>query len=79
MKNLVFWDIKTEPVHHRRHVTSPLQSTAVTMMNAVLCDVMACSSYKNQRFGETCRLDNHCCIYEHRSSSDVRGLSSEAP
>jgi hypothetical protein len=28
MKNAVFWDIKTQFVLHRRHITSPLQSTA---------------------------------------------------
>jgi hypothetical protein len=28
MKNAVFWDIKTQFVPHRRHVTSPLQSPA---------------------------------------------------
>jgi hypothetical protein len=26
MKNAVFWDIKTQFVLHRRHITSPLQS-----------------------------------------------------
>jgi hypothetical protein len=28
MKNVVFWDIKTQFVPHRRHIMSPLQSTA---------------------------------------------------
>jgi hypothetical protein len=28
MKNVVFWDIKPQFVLHRRHITSPLQSTA---------------------------------------------------
>jgi hypothetical protein len=28
MKNVVFWDIKTQLVPHRRHITSPLQSPA---------------------------------------------------
>jgi hypothetical protein len=28
MKNVVFWDIKTQFVPHRRHITSPLQSLA---------------------------------------------------
>jgi hypothetical protein len=28
MKNVIFWDIKTQFVLHRGHVTSPLQSTA---------------------------------------------------
>jgi hypothetical protein len=28
MKNAVFWDIKTQFVPHRRHITSPLQSPA---------------------------------------------------
>jgi hypothetical protein len=26
MKNVVFWDIRTQFVTHRRHITSPLQS-----------------------------------------------------
>jgi hypothetical protein len=29
MKNVVFWDIKTQVVLHRRHITSPIQSSAV--------------------------------------------------
>jgi hypothetical protein len=28
MKSVVFWDIKTQFVPHRRHITSPLQSSA---------------------------------------------------
>jgi hypothetical protein len=28
MKNVVFWDIETQFVLHRRHITSPLQSPA---------------------------------------------------
>jgi hypothetical protein len=28
IKNAVFWDIRTQFVLHRRHITSPLQSTA---------------------------------------------------
>jgi hypothetical protein len=28
MKNVVFWDIKTQFVLHRRHITSSLQSAA---------------------------------------------------
>jgi hypothetical protein len=28
MKNVVFWDIKTQFVSHRKHITSPLQSPA---------------------------------------------------
>jgi hypothetical protein len=28
MNNVVFWDIKTQFVLHRRHITSPLQSSA---------------------------------------------------
>jgi hypothetical protein len=51
MKNVVFWDIKSQFVLHRRHTTSPLQSpasqcyvrfevfTAVTMKNAVFWDI----------------------------------------
>jgi hypothetical protein len=47
MKNVVFWDIKTQFVPHRRHITSQVQSpasycyerfevfTAVTMKNVV--------------------------------------------
>jgi hypothetical protein len=51
MKNVVFLDIKTQFVLHRRHITSPLQSpasycyirfdvfTAVTMKNVVFWDI----------------------------------------
>jgi hypothetical protein len=51
MKNVVFWDIKTQFVLHRRHITSALQSpasqyyvrsevfTAVTMKNVVFWDI----------------------------------------
>jgi hypothetical protein len=51
MKYAVFWDIKTQFVPHRRHITSPLQSpagqcyvrfaafTAVNMKNAVFWDI----------------------------------------
>jgi hypothetical protein len=51
MKNAVFWRIKTKFVLHRRHITSPLQSSAckcyvrfevftvVTMKNAVFWDI----------------------------------------
>jgi hypothetical protein len=28
MKNVVFWDIETQFVPHKRHITSPLQSPA---------------------------------------------------
>jgi hypothetical protein len=46
MKNVVFWDIKTQFVLHRGHITSPLKSyarfevfTAVTMKNVVFWDI----------------------------------------
>jgi hypothetical protein len=51
MKKAVFWDIKTQIVPHRIHITSPLQCpasycyvrfevfTAVTMKNAVFWDI----------------------------------------
>jgi hypothetical protein len=51
MKNGVFWDIKTQFVLHRRHITSPLQSPAsscyvrfevfkaVTMKNGIFWDI----------------------------------------
>jgi hypothetical protein len=51
MKNVVFWDIETQFVLHRRHITSPLQSpagycyvrfevfTAVTVKNVVFWDI----------------------------------------
>jgi hypothetical protein len=51
MKNVVFWDINTQFVLHRSHITSPLQSsasycyvrfevfTAVTMKNVVFWDI----------------------------------------
>jgi hypothetical protein len=51
LKNAVFWDIRTQPVSHRRRITSPLQSLAgryyvrfevlraVTMKNVVFWDI----------------------------------------
>jgi hypothetical protein len=51
MNNAVFWDIKTQIVPHRRHIPSPLQSSAglfyvifevfttVTMKNVVFWDI----------------------------------------
>jgi hypothetical protein len=51
MKNIVFWDKKPQFVLHRRHITSPLQSTAgycyvrfevftaVAMKNVVFWDI----------------------------------------
>jgi hypothetical protein len=65
MKNGVFWDIKTQFVLHRRHITSPIQSpvgychvrfevfTAMTMKNAVVWDVTPCRSSKKRHFGGT--------------------------
>jgi hypothetical protein len=65
MKNAVFWDIRTQFVLHRRHITSPLQSpagqcyvrfevfTAVTMKNAVFWGVTQFGSCKNRSFGGT--------------------------
>jgi hypothetical protein len=65
MKNVLFWDIKTQYVLRRRHITSPLQNsarkyyvrfevfTAVTMKNAVFWDVTQCGSCKNRSFGGT--------------------------
>jgi hypothetical protein len=56
MKNAVFWDIKSQFVSLRRHITYPLQSpawycyvrfeafTAVTMKNAVFWNVTPCGS-----------------------------------
>jgi hypothetical protein len=51
MKNAVFWDIRTQFIPHRKHITSPLQSLAgyyfvifgvfpaVIMKNALLWDI----------------------------------------
>jgi hypothetical protein len=59
MKNAVFWDIQTQFITHRRHITSALQSlasyryiwfevfTAVNMKNAVFWDLRPCGSCKN--------------------------------
>jgi hypothetical protein len=68
MKNVVFWDIETQFVLHRGHITSPLQSpasqccrrlevfTAEAKKNAVFWDVAACGTCYNRRLGGTCRL-----------------------
>jgi hypothetical protein len=62
MKNVIFWDIKTQFVPHRRHITSPLQSptskcyvrfevfTVVTMKKTIFWDVTPRGSCKNQCF-----------------------------
>jgi hypothetical protein len=31
MKNVVFWDIKAQFVPHRRHITSPLESSQLML------------------------------------------------
>jgi hypothetical protein len=63
IKNVIFWDIETHFVLHRRHINSLLQSpaskcyvrfdvfTAVTMKNGAFWDVTLCDSCKNRRFG----------------------------
>jgi hypothetical protein len=65
MKNVIFWDIRTQFVLHRRHIMSPLQSPvsqcyvrsevfrAETMKNGILWEVTPCGSCKNRRFGGT--------------------------
>jgi hypothetical protein len=64
MRNAVFWDIKTQFVHHRRHITSPLQSSAgqcyvrfevftpVAMKNVVFWDIKPTSYFE----GDTLRF-----------------------
>jgi hypothetical protein len=37
MKNVVFWDIKTQFVLHREHITSPLQSPARLKLCKIWC------------------------------------------
>jgi hypothetical protein len=62
MENAVFWNIKTQFVTYRRHITSPLQSpvsqcyvrfegfTVVAMKNAVFRDVTKVGYCENRRF-----------------------------
>jgi hypothetical protein len=62
MKNVVFWDIKTQFVPHRKYIKFPLQSpagycrvgsevfTELTIENAAVWDIMPCGSCKNRRF-----------------------------
>jgi hypothetical protein len=62
MKNAVFWDIKTQLVTHRKHITSPLQRPAgkcntrfevfkpVTMKNAVFWDIKTSSYFRGNTF-----------------------------
>jgi hypothetical protein len=41
MKNVVFWDRRTQFIPHKRHITSPLEVfMMVTMKNAVFWDAM---------------------------------------
>jgi hypothetical protein len=48
MKNVVFWDIKTHFVPHRRHITSSLQSPAGSCY--VRFEVFKVVTMKNARF-----------------------------
>jgi hypothetical protein len=66
MKNAVLWDIKTQFIPHRKHVSVTEQpinamydltfSPAVTMKNAVSRGVTLCGSCKNRSFRGTYRL-----------------------
>jgi hypothetical protein len=68
LQNVVFWDTKTQFVHHRRHITSLLQSpacwcyvrfevsTAIATKNAAFWDLTSCGSSKNRRLGGPYRL-----------------------
>jgi hypothetical protein len=81
MKNAVFWDIISQFVPQRRHITSPLQReagkccvrfevfTEVTMKNAVFWDVTPCGS-KNRCFGGTERL-HHQDDKDRRTRNNV--------
>jgi hypothetical protein len=65
VKNAVFWDIKTQFLPYRKHITPPLESpasyccvrfqviTTMTMKNALFWDVMPCVFCKDRRFGGT--------------------------
>jgi hypothetical protein len=70
MKNVVFWDIKTQFVLHRRHITSPLQSPAsqcfvrfevftAAMKNVVFWDMK--TQFVLHRRHITSRLENPAC------------------
>jgi hypothetical protein len=68
MKNAVYWNIKTHFIPHRRHLTSPLLSpavscyvrfvdyTAVTLKVTHFWKVKRCVSCNNRRFGRMCHL-----------------------
>jgi hypothetical protein len=70
MKNVAFWDIKTQFVPHRRHITSSSQSsasecyvrfevfTAVTTRNAAFWDIKT-YIYINGPCS-VCELDDRC-------------------
>jgi hypothetical protein len=55
MKNDIFWDTKTEFAPHKKHVSTAEPSRlmrfevskAVSMNNAIFCDVTPCGSCKN--------------------------------
>jgi hypothetical protein len=81
MKNAVFWDIKSQFVPHRKHM-SPLQSppgqcyvrfevfTVMTMKNAVFWDVTPCGSCKDRRYGGTYRF-HHQSDKHRRTRNNV--------
>jgi hypothetical protein len=45
MKNVVFWDIKTQFVPHRRHITFPLEGPAVASSNVLLISLNVEDNY----------------------------------
>jgi hypothetical protein len=48
MKNVVFWDIKSQFIPHKKHIKS--------LKNAVFWDVTPCGPCNSRRFGGTLRL-----------------------
>jgi hypothetical protein len=66
MKEAVYWDIKTQFLPHRKHISATEPSreyyvrfevfTTVTVKNAVFWNVTPCSSFKNRRFGGSYRI-----------------------
>jgi hypothetical protein len=51
MKNVIFWDIKTQFVPQRRHITSPVQSPAGERY--VRFEVLTVVTMKNTDFWDT--------------------------
>jgi hypothetical protein len=71
MKNAVFWDMKTQFVLHRKHVTYPLQSPAG--LGCVGFEVLTAATLKNAVFWD---IKTQFVLHRKHVTSPLRSLAS---